>query len=443
MKKPEQPPPFNELMHSAAAVVEKPAFRAWMSRPDIDGRYRHWSKLKHLTPPEGLTTREWWFAIKLARLGGRKTIPLKDRHGRAFSYVLTDTAQKLIYDLSVGLGGQLQLQEQVLNRQSQDHYYVNSLIEESITSSQLEGATTTRKVAEDMLRSGRKPRSAGEIMILNNYRAMLRVGEMIQDKLTPEKVFELHRILTEGTLESDSEAGRFRRPDETVAVYDNVTNEVLHQPPAAAELPDRLAAMCKLANAGTEGEFIHPIVRAILLHFWLAHDHPFTDGNGRVARALFYWSIRRAGHWLSEFVSISSILVKAPVRYAMAYLYTESDDNDLSYFILYHLHVLKQATEALHRYIQRRVDRVRQLADRLQGMDALNHRQRELMAHALRHPRQEYSIESHRQSHNVVYQTARRDLLDLEERGYLRRTKRGQEFIFRAVPDLEQRLLKP
>lgn len=443
MKKPEQPPPFNELFQSAIAVVENPAFREWMSKPDIGGRYRHWSKLKYLTPPEGLTTMEWWLAIKLARLGGRKTLPLADRQGRGFSFVLTDAAQKLIYDLSVGLGGQLQLPEQVLNHQSRDHYYVNSLIEESITSSQLEGATTTRKAAEAMLRSGRKPKSASEIMILNNYRAMLRVGEMIHDKLTPETVFELHRILTEGTLESDSEAGRFRRPDEVVAVYDNVTNEVLHQPPAAAELPDRLAALCRFANAGSEGEFIHPIVRAILLHFWLAYDHPFTDGNGRVARALFYWSIRRAGHWLSEFVSISSILVKAPARYAMAYLYTESDDNDLTYFILYHLHVLKQATEALHRYIQRRVNRVQKLADRLQGLDALNHRQRELMAHALRHPQHEYSIEAHRRSNNVVYQTARRDLLDLEERGYLKRTKRGQEFIFRAVPDLEQRLLKP
>jgi Fic family protein len=63
---------------------------------------------------------------------------------------------------------------------------------------------------------------------------------------------------------------------------------VFHTPPPAAELPARLEAMCDFANSKTPDTFIHPVVRGIFLHFWLAYDHPFVDGNGRTARALFY-----------------------------------------------------------------------------------------------------------------------------------------------------------
>ncbi|MBZ0137262.1 MAG: Fic family protein [Planctomycetes bacterium] len=204
---------------------------------------------------------------------------------------------------------------------------------------------------------------------------------------------------------------------------------------------ERVHKMCDFANEKIpHKKFLHPIVRAIILHFWLAYDHPFTDGNGRVARALFYWSMSRAGHWLSEYVSISSVIYRGPSRYGRAFLYTETDDNDLTYFILYHLHVLDQATKKLHAYIQRKSARVQELTERLHGLEGLNHRQRELIVHALRHPQQEYTIESHRTSHNVVYQTARRDLLDLYEHGYLRKLKRSKEFIFKPDPMLEQKL---
>jgi hypothetical protein len=73
---------------------------------------------------------------------------------------------------------------------------------------------------------------------------------------------------------------------------------------------------------------VHPVLRAILLHFMIGYDHPFADGNGRTARALFYWSMARSGYWLMEYTSISHILRKAPARYMRAYLHTETDKND-------------------------------------------------------------------------------------------------------------------
>ena len=73
-------------------------------------------------------------------------------------------------------------------------------------------------------------------------------------------------------------------------------------------------------------------------------------------------------------------------------------------------------------------------------MDLFNHRQVELVRHALKHPDQEYTIASHGKSHNVVYQTARTDLLDLKARGVLDEKKRGKKMVFTVPRDLAERL---
>jgi Fic family protein len=167
---------------------------------------------------------------------------------------------------------------------------INSLIEEAITSSQLEGASTAHDVAKDMLRAGRQPRTRDERMILNNYRAMQQVGEIRHEHLTPALIRDLHRTVTAGTLEDPSSEGRVQLPGENrVVVQDPYDGTIVHVPPPAEQLPDRLQRLCDFANAavGAETAYVPPVVRAIAVHFMLAYDHPFVDGNGRTARILF------------------------------------------------------------------------------------------------------------------------------------------------------------
>lgn len=61
-----------------------------------------------------------------------------------------------------------------------------------------------------------------------------------------------------------------------------------------------MTAMCAFPNGHLPDTFIHPAIRAIILHFWLGYDHPFVDGNGRTARALFYWAMLRQNYSLFE-----------------------------------------------------------------------------------------------------------------------------------------------
>jgi Fic family protein len=440
MRLPEKPPPTDELMREAVSDPQRlVGIMGKRVGPKVNGRYVHWDKLKYYTPPEGLSTREWWLAIKLARMSNYVNTPLTDRGGVPFRFGLVDPIPERLHEIDLGAGGLIQMPEEIATPETKDRYYVGSLIEEAITSSQLEGATTTRRVAKEMLRTGRQPKDRSERMILNNFGTMRRIGDLKDGPLTPEVVFEIHRLVTDRTLDDPDAAGRLRREDEPVVVSD-IYGEVLHTPPAAGTLKGRLDAMCDFANGRTPDGFIAPPIRSILLHFWLSYDHPFVDGSGRTARALFYWSMLRHKYWLCEFISISHIILHAPAKYGRAFLYTESDETDLTYFILYHLEVIRRAVVELHEYISRKAQQRQVLERELRGISELNHRQRALISHALRHPNHEYTVESHRRSHNVVYETARTDLLELNERGLLTKVKVGKTWRFTPVPNLEEKL---
>jgi Fic family protein len=313
-------------------------------------------------------------------------------------------------------------------------------MEEAITSSQIEGATTTREVAKQMILQGRKPRDRSEQMILNNYRTMQRIIAVKEQKLTKELILELHRMVTEDALDNPTAAGRFRRPDEHITV-ESMDGETLYVPPPSSELDRRCEILCDFANSSPK-PYMHPVVRSMIIHFMMGYDHPFVDGNGRMARALFYWSMLKHGYWLFEFISISQSIIQSAKQYGYAYLRTETDNADLTCFLIYHTKIIRRSIAALYRYIDERSKNIQSLLAELRGMDSLNHRQRDLISHALRHPDHRYTYESHRASHGVVHQTARTDILVLVRRGLLRRQRKGRAWQFVPVPDLEARLRK-
>jgi Fic family protein len=276
-------------------------------------------------------------------------------------------------------------------------------------------------------------------MILNNFLTMQRIRELREQPLTPELVLDLHRLVSKDTLDDPGDAGRLRPPGKEVVV-DDAYGTVFHVPPAAEELPGRLEELCRFANGETPKVFIHPVIRATALHFWLAYDHPFCDGNGRTARALFYWAMLHQGYLLCEFISISSVINKARGQYVRSFLFSESDDNDLTYFLLAQVKVIQQAIASLHTYLERKAGEVGVLQQRLEGMEGLNHRQLALLRHAMSHSGFRYSVLSHQNSHGVSHQTARSDLQKLAVFGLLIAGKDGRRELFRVPEVLAMRL---
>ncbi|GJL82591.1 MAG: hypothetical protein DHS20C01_22250 [marine bacterium B5-7] len=331
--------------------------------------------------------------------------------------------------------------KEVITDEVRRRFVVSALMEESITSSQLEGASTTRLVAQEMLRYGRAPRNKSEIMILNNYRGMRLISDLCNDPLTKERVLNLHKILTAGTLDDPRDTGRLQIPgEERVKVMDQTITHLLHLPPPAEQLPRRFTEMLKFANDKDKSDWIHPLIRAIILHFWLAFDHPFVDGNGRTSRSIFYWYVLKHDYKLFEFLPISALLLEAPAKYYRSFLYTETDDQDLTYFIIHQLETIRKAIDRLNEYLNKKMEQVLRIEKLLKNKKHFNYRQLALLGHAICHPGTSYTIKSHQNSHEVAYATARSDLLGLSNLNLLTLRKSGHALLFEGPPDLESRV---
>ena len=442
MKQIQTPPLWREVLGETPAqsfaLLTNPKAAELLRR--ADEKYLHWDEFRHRSMPDGLRPEQLWALIKLSRFPHLRRLPFKSKTGSPFKYSLPDVVQRALHDIDQSATGQLLVDDQPFSRRDRDRYIISSLMEEAIASSILEGAATTRKVAKEMLRTGRRPVSRGEKMILNNYRTMEKVTKLKEKSLSTQMLCDIQATITRDTLDDQSAAGRFRRDDEEVVVQDLSDGTVLHVPPPAGELGARMDALYEFANSTEGGRFIHPIVKASIIHFWIAYDHPFVDGNGRTARAIFYWYLLKHNYWALEYLPISRVILKAPGKYKRAFLYSETDDEDLTYFVIFNTRALCLAIRELAEYVSRKQSQLKETTALLKRIRGLNHRQKELIGQALRHPDSTHTIMRHTKTHGVVYQTARTDLFGLVRKGLLKKYREGRTWHFYPHEKLAKKL---
>ena len=408
---------------------------------DATGRYLPWDEVRYRQPPDGFSRRQWWLSLFISRRAGRQELPLVGRGGLPFWFCKIGPLEGYLrrWDATtfrLGVDRDLGLLDAERNQ-----LRVSSQMFESIQSSQLEGANTTREIALEMLRDGRPPRDYGERMIANNYAAMELVTRWggNDDPFDLEHILELHRTVTSGTLRDD-DVGRLQTPVDPRVYVVSRSEEIVHRPPPASELPERMRRLCDFENGSRGDDLIHPLIRAILVHFMIGYDHPFADGNGRTARALFYWSLLRSGVWLSQYLPISEFLLVAPGQYSRAYQYVHADANDVTHFLLHQLAVIERALGRLHSHVEETRGWMRQAARAVGEIPGLNQRQTDLVAELLRDPTRYITIARHQRTNGVSYAVAHGDLTDLVRRGLLERERVGRRLQFRPAPDLQDRL---
>ena len=402
--------------------------------------YWPWEEFKYKTGDLAYLPADLWSLLKFLRRSSMKRLPFSDLQGNPFSFWIPDPLQQDLHQIDQSMGGGFLFEGTDLIPETRDRYMVSSLMEEAIASSQIEGAATTRLIAKEMLRRNLKPQDRSQQMILNNYKTILAIKETLDQPLSVDLLHHFHRQITLNTLDNPDAAGRFRKMDEAIQVVDSHDGTILHTPPSVERLPDLVQSLCDFANRKEDGIFIHPVVRAVILHFWLAYLHPYVDGNGRTARALFHWVMLRQKYWLFEYLSVSRIFLRSRQQYQRAFLHAEQDDNDLTYFIVYHLRAIRLAIRELQDYLKRKQREYREALGLLKESSWMNHRQRALIQHALKHPGYVYTIESHKNSHQIVYQTARADLLTLAKKGCLEMIKSGRTFCFKVPNDLPRKI---
>lgn len=417
-----------DLLNSETEIYE---YVAKTNHPE----YLFWDKVRFKHPPN-MTAEEFWALVKALRKysASRTRTVIRDEKGNHFTWQPLPGFDHFLHEVDMNLGGTLE-SIVVEDPSVRQRYISRGIMEEAIASSQLEGAHTTRKVAKRMLVEKRKARNESEQMILNNYHAMLLIEDRLkQQELTTDVLLDLHATLTLDTVD-DKDVGRFRRDADPIVVNDPLTGVIYHIPPPEKFLKQEIDRFIRYANDSSEKKpFVHPVIKAIILHFWIGYLHPFTDGNGRLARAVFYWYLLRKGYWAFTYLPLSRIIKKSPVQYGFAYVYSEQDDNDLTYFIDYNVRKIGQARHEFEAYVIKKQSENRKMAQLARARYNLNNRQIQLLRYLHKNPDATSTIRTHAQINDISRVTARKDLEGLETIGFLISEKQGRERPFRATP---------
>jgi len=440
MKQPELPPDksllFKAQPQEIIKLMEDKSLNTRLQ--EIDEDYPYWDRFKRKVKDIEQDPVLLWAYNKTLRERSVAKMLISNIPGFEFKYNTSNRILRFLHNFDLHIGGVLEGRA-IIPPDDRTRYLISSIMEEAIASSQLEGAATTREIAKQMLRSNRKPKTLDEKMILNNYLTIRRVLEIKDQKFSKELILELHSIISKDTLKDPENEGKFRSNNE-VNVVDGLTGEIFYTPPDFKNIDQLMDELCLFANHIDEVAFIHPIIKGIILHFLIGYIHPFVDGNGRTARAIFYWYLISRGYWLVEYMSISKIIIRAPVKYARAYLYTEHDENDLTYFIDYNLKSMDLALTNLQSYIQRKVTEKKSLFYFIQQKN-VNERQAEILKGLLMDDAKGYTIKETQSKFGISYQTARTDLMGLQSLGYVRESKiSGKKLMFFKEDGFENKL---
>jgi Fic family protein len=446
------PTPFTQLMQSLKPetlllLISK--YQKKYQATNSQGQYLHWNDFKWRVD-KGDEEVVAWIATKMARKSITKDLVTLQAVGdKCFSYCIPNSLFAQLHSIDTMAGGGKKISDGLLvSSDEKNRYLVKSLmIEEAITSSQLEGASTTREIAKDMIQKGLEPKDKSQQMILNNYLLMKKALEKKDEDLSIKLILELHEIATYKSIENNALSGELRQLD-NIFISD-LYNENTFYPPVAETLQTRLTNLCDFANIDHSKDdlnnFIHPIVKAIIIHFMIGYIHPFGDGNGRTARAIFYWSILRSGYWLFEYVSISKLIQKKRSDYDKSFIYTETDDFDLTYFIYNQVETIDKAVNLLYEYIekkQRDYYGFMSWVERNPVAKKLKREQLEILKEAVKSPGREFTASQVADDLGVSINTARNHLhkLVLGELLVQAKTKTGKTVVYLAPANLRSRL---
>lgn len=396
-------------------IIEKFTHQDYLSKEEIGYRL-----------PNDLALEELWQEVIKFRKQKSEILPFNDQNNQNFWCLLTPALQRKIYEIDSSGKDSLY---RVVKKEIEQELIKDSLIEEALYSSVIEGAFSTMKRLRELVEKEKEPVDINDWMVLNNYHAMQFILQEKHKELSVDFILQLHKIVTEKTLfEDEAYAGRFR--DDMVYVKDKRRDIVIYTPPPAGEVFLAIKKLIDWVNEKNDARFIHPIIKASFIHFYFVYIHPFFDGNGRTARALFYYFLIKNGYEFFKYFSISVVVQKTKIQYYKAIKDVEDCNADLTYFLLYMattiLESIHLVTERIVQHYQRDFVFVR-LKEK--GI-LLNERQEKFLKRFLVNDKRAITIKAYKDRFKVVYESARRDLEDLAAKRILLKTKHRRQFVY-------------
>jgi Fic family protein len=367
---------------------------------------------------------EVWQKIQKERRSKAENLALQDEKGETFWYVNTKPLQAKLHQIDSRGKDSLY---SYIKPDIENELALDSIIEEAWASNIIEGAFTTRKRAQELVRRNLTPKDKNELMMKNNHQAMTFILENRESDFSIDFILNIHRIITQNTLDDPEYAGKFR--DDGVFIWDK-TNTVIFKPMAEENIKESLNNLVTWVNAHSEEDFIHPILKASIIHFFLVYVHPFFDGNGRTARAIFYFYLLKHKYDFFKYFSISALIAKQKEKYYKSIKEVEDYENDLTYFLLYSTDVvLKSIDEILEKIAKKYQSDIISKNINLRGVH-LNRRQKRLIKILIDQDQKTMTTRRYEKIFRVSYGTARSDLNELSENGLLQKRKLGKGFLY-------------
>jgi len=372
--------------------------------------YLHWEEVRRRDTGE-TEPAIIWEIMKMFRLGNAQCMRFNET---IVSYCNIPEFQRFTHEFDIRATLNF-LSKDKIDEHKKTMYAISSIMEESIASSQMEGANTTIDVAKKMLRDKRSPKNKAERMIYNNYAAMELIKKNKDEKLTADLIKDVHKAITHGTLDDEDDEGVFRKTNDIV-VSDPLTGDIYHRPVDFEKVEKCTESLCNYVN---DESFVPPLIKASIIHFMIAFIHPFTDGNGRLARSLFYWYLIKKGYPLVEFLAISKSIKAHRGSYDIAYLHSETDDNDMTYFIKFNLKCVEESLNTFLKYLDRKVKEQKEFEKNILSDEDMNIRQKMILQDAMKDGNA-FSVYEVQSKYQTAYQTARTDVLGLIEKGMVK-----------------------
>lgn len=259
----------------------------------------------------------------------------------------------------------------------------------------LEGNPLDAEEVKDILEGTEVVARDRDIQEILNYRNVLKFIDGVSAQipagqgnfeLNIETVLELHRLTTEKILPEDV-AGNFRIRQ--VVVKNSKTGQISYTPPPAAEVPYLVEDLVTWVNS-EEAHAMHPVLKAGVIHYELARIHPFTDGNGRVARATATLVLFLDGYDIRKFFSLEEYFDDNPMNYYLTLqavsnqLVMDTHERDLTPWLEYFVEGVAIELNKVKERVQR-ISADTHVKDRLGEQLVLNERQMLIMEYIHRH----------------------------------------------------------
>jgi Fic family protein len=311
----------------------------------------------------------------------------------------------------------LRLYERIHTSHSfQKEFAVNAAVEEAVTSAIYEGANTTRAKGKQLIAEGRKPLTLDEHMIFNNYQAMLFIRKHHEQQASVDTMLKIHELVTRNTLSGNdvNYSGKFRDDGVVVGSHEGIDFKLIE--PALKEA---------IQLTTNNRRYVHPLIRGILLHYFVAYIHPFFDGNGRTARTLFYYKAIRNRLNFVELLSISAHLKEHGRRYEKSFQNAVDHNLDMTYFVDFSLDSLLSALKT----VERKVNFLLELGECLKSQ-RIHEKQISLLQRMSLHKFRRITIEEFAGDISRSHELARLELKKLSESGFLNEEREGRKLFY-------------